>query len=266
MLPWYNSGMNFATKLAQFNPDPALAEWLLTQFGDTQKAAHQITVLSADVRNKELKIQALTLELAYHKRLKFGAKAEAFTAEQRDLFTDSIEEDLSAMQAELEQLSPCAPRAKSKPTGRKALPAELPRIEHRHEPESCTCGQCGSALVQIAEDISEQLDVEPARFFVHRHIRPQYACRACETVTAAAIPAAIIDGGLGSAWPACLGRDSKISGSFAAVPHRANQCTSRCRDFPFYPGRMDRSYRRRLATLGRQAGRITQGTQRAACR
>jgi transposase len=28
------------------------------------------------------------------------------------------------------------------------------------------------------------------------HIRPQYACRACETVTAAAIPAAIIDGGL----------------------------------------------------------------------
>jgi len=28
------------------------------------------------------------------------------------------------------------------------------------------------------------------------HIRPQYACRACETVTAAAIPPAIIDGGL----------------------------------------------------------------------
>ena len=196
VLSWYNSDMNFAAKLAQFNPDPALAEWLLAQFGDTQKAAHQITVLSADVRNKELKIQALTLELAYHKRLKFGAKAEAFTAEQRDLFTNSVEEDLSAMQAELEQLSPAAPRAKFKPTGRKALPADLPRIEHRHEPESCTCGQCGNALVQIAEDISEQLDVEPARFFVHRHIRPQYACRACETVTAAAIPPAIIDGGL----------------------------------------------------------------------
>jgi transposase len=172
---WYNSDMNFAAKLAQFNPDPALAEWLLTQFGDTQKAAHQITVLSADVRNKELKIEALTLELAYHKRLKFGAKAEAFTTEQRDLFTECAETDLSAMQAELEQLSPAAPRAKFKPTGRKALPADLPRIEHRHEPESCSCAQCGNGLVQIAEDISEQLDVEPARFFVHRHIRPQYA-------------------------------------------------------------------------------------------
>ena len=39
-------------------------------------------------------------------------------------------------------------------------------------------------------------DVEPARFFVHRHIRPQYACRACETVCAAPIPPAVIDGGL----------------------------------------------------------------------
>ena len=38
--------------------------------------------------------------------------------------------------------------------------------------------------------------MEPARFFVHRHIRPQYACRACETVTAAPVPAAVIDGGL----------------------------------------------------------------------
>jgi transposase len=51
-------------------------------------------------------------------------------------------------------------------------------------------------LVQISEDVSEQLDVEPARFFVHRHIRPQYACRSCETVTAAPIPPALIDGGL----------------------------------------------------------------------
>ena len=76
------------------------------------------------------------------------------------------------------------------------MPEHLPRIEHRHEPESCTCGQCGKDLVKIGEDISEQRDVEPARFFVHRHIRPQYACRACETVSAAPIPPAVIDGGM----------------------------------------------------------------------
>ncbi len=48
----------------------------------------------------------------------------------------------------------------------------------------------------MGEDVTEQLDVEPAKFFVHRHIRPQYACRDCETITAAAIPPAVIDGGM----------------------------------------------------------------------
>ena len=100
------------------------------------------------------------------------------------------------------------PRAPRSRAGRQPLPDHLPRValgqplEHRHEPESCTCGQCGNDLIKIGEDVSEQLDVEPARFFVHgprpapRHIRPQYACRACETMTAAPIPPAVIDGGL----------------------------------------------------------------------
>jgi len=51
-------------------------------------------------------------------------------------------------------------------------------------------------LIKIGEDITEQLDVEPAKFFVHRHIRPQYACRRCETMIAASIPPAVIDGGM----------------------------------------------------------------------
>jgi len=72
----------------------------------------------------------------------------------------------------------------------------LPRIEHRHEPQSCQCKQCGSDLVKIGEDVTEQLDVEPAKFFVHRHIRPQYACRSCETVVAEPVPPAVIDGGM----------------------------------------------------------------------
>lgn len=68
-----------------------------------------------------------------------------------------------------------------------------------HEPESCHCGQCGQGLVKVSEDISEQLHVQPAVFSVLRHIRPQYACRRCQTMTAAPIPPAIIDGGLPTA-------------------------------------------------------------------
>lgn len=158
----------------------------------------QLAAQDAELKRRELKIQQLTLELALHRRLRFGAKQESFSAGQRDLFIETIDEDGAALAAELEQAQtphPVTPR-RPKPTGRKPLPPELPRIEHRHEPDTCTCGRCGRDLVQIGEDISEQLDVEPARFFVHRHIRPQYACRHCETVTAAPVPPALIDGGL----------------------------------------------------------------------
>jgi transposase len=60
---------------------------------------------------------------------------------------------------------------------------------------SCTCAACGDALVAIGEDSSEQLDCEPARFFVRKHIYPTYACRACETITVASVPPAIIERG-----------------------------------------------------------------------
>lgn len=173
--------MDLATELAQFNPDPALASW--------------VGKLLQQSKNDALKIQALTLELAYYKRIRFANKSEQFSAEQRELFEESWNADTSAQETEVEQLSASKPEKRIR-AGRQPLPEHLPRIEHRHEPDSCACDQCGKELVIIGEDISEQLDVEPARFFVHRHIRPQYACRACETISAAPIPAAIIDGGM----------------------------------------------------------------------
>ncbi|MEO8409027.1 MAG: IS66 family transposase [Propionivibrio sp.] len=171
-----------------------LPEWVRTQISALQ---NQLVERDAELKRRELKIQQLTLELAHHRRIRFGCKSEALTSEQRDLFIEASDEDGAAIVAELEQQQePAAAPRPYKRSGRNPLPPELPRIEHRHEPESCTCGACGYDLIKIGEDISEQLDVEPARFFVHRHIRPQYACRTCETVTAAPVPAAIIDGGL----------------------------------------------------------------------
>ncbi len=162
-----------------------------------QQQAAETLRLNATLKHAEAKIQALTLELAHLRRIRFGAKSEALNAEQRDLFQETLAADIAACEAEAEQAVPEAqPRVKRERAGRQPLPDHLPRIEHRHEPESCTCGQCGAALVKVGEDISEQLDVIPAQFIVHRHIRPQYACRPCEAMVAAPIPAAVIDGGM----------------------------------------------------------------------
>ena len=177
---------------------------LLDQLALTNLDPAMLARVRALIEEQQAKISKLTHELAYLRRIRYGKASEMLTGEQRELFEEAVDMDLAAIEDEIErQASPKPPR---KRVGRQSLPPELPRIEHRHEPESCQCGQCGANLVKIGEDVSEQLDVEPARFFVHRHIRPQYACRACETVTAAPIPPAVIDGGLAAvgllAWVA----------------------------------------------------------------
>lgn len=190
-------------ELAQFEMNPALAEWVESLLQSNQNLLDKVKIDALKIQQTEqqvqwaeLKNQALTLELAYYKRIRFANKSEQFTAEQRELFEESWNTDTSAIEAEVEQLVTQPKPVKRQGAGRQPLPSHLPRIEHRHEPESCTCGQCGKDLIKVGEDVTEQLDVEPARFFVHHHIRPQYACRSCETITAEPIPAAVIDGGM----------------------------------------------------------------------
>ncbi len=58
---------------------------------------------------------------------------------------------------------------------RQSLPANLPRREIRHEPESTTCG-CGCQMKRIGENVAEKLDYVPGVFTVERHIRGKWAC------------------------------------------------------------------------------------------
>jgi transposase len=197
--------MNSPIELDQLALDAAdksqLIAWIQALAIQATETTAQLQANAVELKRKDVKIEALTFELARLRRIQFGAKNETLSPLQRDLFAETLAADSAAIEVELEQLAdaePCATVAKpQRPrAGRQPLPAHLLRIEHRHEPESCTCGQCGNDLVKIGEDITEQLDVEPAKFFVHRHIRPQYACRTCEIITAAPIPPAVIDGGM----------------------------------------------------------------------
>ncbi len=82
--------------------------------------------------------------------------------------------------------------------GRKPLPGFLPRqrVEHDLPEEQCTCRACGARLVKIGEETSEQLEYQPASFFVIEHVRGKYACKACEEqVVTSPLPAQPIDKG-----------------------------------------------------------------------
>ncbi len=152
-----------------------------------------------EIAFKQAFIDKLTHEMAVLKRMKFAAQSEAYNAEQKSLLEETIDTDLAALAAEIEQAEP-SPKAKDiqqKPK-RQSLPESLPRREIQHEPESTTC-TCGCQLKRIGQDIAEKLDYQPGVFTVERHIRGKWVCAKCETLVQASVPAHIIDKGIPTA-------------------------------------------------------------------
>ena len=89
-----------------------------------------------DIQAKDLKIQALILELAHLQRLGYGFKNEALSGLQLDLFEETCNEVVAALEPEVEQAGDQAGATVTKPkrgrAGRQPLPQHLPRIEHPH--------------------------------------------------------------------------------------------------------------------------------------
>jgi transposase len=152
-----------------------------------------------EIAFKQATIDKITHEMAVLKRLKFAAKSEHFSAEQKGLLEEAIDADLEALQRELEQLARGTPEQREKQAPkREKLPANLPRREIRHEPYSTTCS-CGCALKRIGEDVADKLDYQPGVFSVERHIRGKWVCAQCETLVQAPVPPHIIDKGIPTA-------------------------------------------------------------------
>jgi transposase len=74
------------------------------------------------------------------------------------------------------------PARRRDPHGRAPLPEHLERrdvvCDLTEAEKLCPC--CGRPRVCIGEQTAEQLDLEPARFFVVRTIRKSYACQHCD--------------------------------------------------------------------------------------
>lgn len=158
--------------------------------------------LQGDLKFAQTKIAALNIELARLKRWRFGSSSESLDVQAplfQEILADAALEEQAARDEQHGGGEKTAGKDKKKRHPVRSMLAEkLPRIDHHHELTDTQCG-CGQPLVRFGEDVSEQLDCEPARFFVHRHIRGKYACRCCQTIQAAALPPQIIDKGLPAA-------------------------------------------------------------------
>ena len=132
-----------------------------------------------------------TIRLARHQR--FGASSEKAPG-QGELFDEAEAAVDEQEQAEPEEPAPSSEsKPKKKPVARKPLPAQLPRTRHIIElPEDERTCSCGCQLTEIGEDISEQLEIVPAKLRVIEHVRKKYACKSCEETIKTAPTATVL--------------------------------------------------------------------------
>ena len=109
--------------------------------------------LDAKVQHLSILTQKYEHELALFKQHKFGSKNEHLTAKQIHLWDEAVEEDIAAVDLELERLNAdktdaATEKATVNKPKRRLLPDHLHTIRIEHEPASTKCS-CGCQLRRI---------------------------------------------------------------------------------------------------------------------
>jgi transposase len=183
----------------------ALKAMLIAQHGESlrqhSESLQQHRELLQQRDRSHQQIEHLKLVIEKYRRMLFGSKSEKLTGqlEQLEFQLEELETAQAATEAAADAAQPASTQAtsKSRPrASRKPLPEDLPREVITHLPAHTCCPDCGGGLRQFGEDVSEQLERMPATYKVIQHVRPKFACAACEQVVEASAPARPIDHGL----------------------------------------------------------------------
>lgn len=130
--------------------------------------------------NTQLKQRIKLLEemLRVQRYKDYGASSEKDSG-QGQLFNEAEETSFIDGSTEESITVPAHTRKKKK---RVSIPADLPREDIIHDlaESEKICPHDGTALKHIGDETSEQLDIEPAKIKVLRHLRKKYACPCCE--------------------------------------------------------------------------------------
>lgn len=159
----------------------------------------QTTIIPVDYKSlyegAVVQIEQLKLQLAQLQKMVFGSRHERFVPDSAavaqqlalGLQAEAIGERTITTQEVTITKTNIQVEKKVHP-GRMSLPADLPREIITIEPVEDV-----SDLVKIGEEITEQLDVTPAKFFVRRFVRNKYALPQGEGVIIGKLPSQPID-------------------------------------------------------------------------
>ena len=193
-----------------------LSEELAQATAELRRVSHERTQLQCENKLLREKIEALV------KRI-FGAQSEKLDAAQLLLLLQGLDAGENAPESVAAEV-PRRSKVLSPPRERgPRLPEHLPIVEEIIDPEPVKA--CPQAWRCIGEEVTEQLDYEPAHFFKRRIVRRKYARR--DHPFAAPIIAP-----LGTLQDRCLGAPGLIPRSSSANTSIICRSTGRKRSLP----------------------------------
>ena len=128
--------------------------------------------------------------VAQLRRKQYGPSSEKTSAEQLGMFDEVEIESLNPEPQDDESIT--IPEHERKRGKRLKLPPSLPRVDVIIDIENKICPNDGEEFKCIGEEVSEKLEIIPAKVRVIRTIRKKYACPACELMTQAVAPLEMI--------------------------------------------------------------------------
>ena len=170
-------------------PELVLPPVLPTDAASLTALLHAVIASHNDVKAQALNHMQHMLEqfiLARHRM--FGSSSEQ-SVNQGRLFDEA--ETLAVDSTEAQDVAPLPPESepgKGKPASKPArgkrapLPSQLQRVDVLHEvPAAERICPCGTPMVEIGQDVSEQLDIVPMQVRVLRHTASATAAPAAST-------------------------------------------------------------------------------------
>lgn len=169
----------------------------LTAVTDLTTARALIATLQDELTKAQRENTSLRHQLDVLCRRLFGKKSEKVDPGQLQLALEQLANEPGPVTEPVEMDSgetPVRSHQRRRPTGRRPLPAHLPRQRIEVDvPEADKVCACGHAKSRIGESVSEKLEYEPASFVVIETVRGKYACPHCHegVVEAPAPPQAV---------------------------------------------------------------------------
>lgn len=155
-----------------------------------------LSKLESEIEEKDAKIEKLQEQVEWFKRMAFGQKRERYVATPEgqltlpfDVDQEQVAQAVEALKAEDVKKEVSVRKKREGHPGRTPLPTHLEVVETIIEPEGDL-----SNMVHIGDEITEELEVMPAKYYIHKIIRRKYAPKSGEgAFMIAQLPERVLD-------------------------------------------------------------------------